>query len=310
VFVGSDLDFKNGGNLYQSRQGGGAVETKRSKRRMGLASSILMAGLGATPAFAGVIYADIAAGDVNGGPEGTSYASSANGAYSFGSVIDPSSTGAVNNAVLMMSNYATASRYGAAPGSSYTVSMKLTLYQVTGPGTGNTPDTIYTGADLTQIDSDTQSFQINYRPEADPGAIPGGCGSGNSNAYLVSAGVYSCGQLAALDFTNLNIVLTTGTSYLWAATILNSSDPAAQSLNWGINNFTSNISAASNPQYDTNYVARLGNPLPGLVGSTGWGEIGQGEIALTSAPEPATLGLIGLGLLGIGVSVRRNSRKN
>jgi hypothetical protein len=206
----------------------------------------------------------------------------------------------------MMSNYATASQYGAAAGSSYNADITLYLYQINAGSVGNgaaAPDTIYTPADATELSSVTQSFAINYRPEADPSATPGGCGGGNSNAYLVSANVFSCGQLAALTFNLPNVALNTADNYIWVATIDGGSDPAAQSLNWAINNLTSAITPAMNPQWDTNY--------PGGVGDTGWGSIGQGEIAFVAGvPEPATLGLIGLGLLGIGISVRKKSSKN
>jgi len=279
------------------------VETKKlNKNLRRLAGAVFAVGIGAIPAFAGVIYDDIADGDYNGGPEVTSYASAANGATSFGSVISPDNTGAFNNALLMMSNYATASQYSAPPNSGYNVDMNLSLYQVTGAGTGSTPDTLYSPGDLALMSSVTQSFVINYRPEAANDAIPGGCGGGNSDAYLVTDNVYSCGQLNELDFS-VNGLLNFGTSYLWVATILNTSDPAAQSLNWAINNLTSNITPSSNPQYDTNYVNG--------VGGTDWGSIGQGEIAFeAAAPEPASMGLIGLGLLGVGIAVRRKSSKS
>jgi hypothetical protein len=288
------------------------VETNKFKRGIGvLASSILVVGLGVVPAFAdGIPYNDIPGADVNGGPEVTSYSGGANGVNSFGSIIDPTATGAFNNVQLMMSNYATTAMYSAAAAldpNGYNVNMQLDVYAITGTGAGASPDTLYTagvdyGAALYTTD---QSFTIGWRPAADPGAIAGGCGGGNSNAYLVSANVYSCGQLNDLDF-NLNGTLTQGTSYLWVATILNSSDPAAQSLNWAINNLTdpTSISAASNPQYDTNYTGTNG----AVTGGTGWASIGQGEIAFT--PEPATFGLIGLGLLGVGFSVRKKSKKN
>jgi len=276
-----------------------------------VASSILVAGLGVAPAFADQIYNDIPFGDVNGGPEVTSYSGVANETgNSFGSVIDPTSTGAFNNVVLMMSNYATAAQYAAeaaAEPNGYNVNMELQVYQITGSGTGTAPDTLYTaGVDYgAPIYDTTQSFTVGWRPPASAGAIAGGCVPPNSDAYLASNNVYSCGQLNALDF-NMQGVLSQGTSYLWVATILNTSDPAAQSLNWAINNLTdpNSISPASNPQYDTNYTGVNGS----VTGSTGWGSIGQGEIAFV--PEPATLGLIGLGLLGIGLSVRRKSNRN
>lgn len=285
------------------------METRKFMRGIGvLASSILVVGLGAATAYADTIYNDIPGADVNQGPETTSYSGAANGTgNSFGSIIDPTNTGAFNNVILMMSNYATAAQYNTTA-SSYNVNMDLQVYQVTGSGTGAAPDTLYSaGADYgTPVyDSGAQSFTVDYRPAADPSATPGGCVPPNSDAYLASSNVYSCGQLNALDF-NMSGILSSGTSYLWVATILNSSDAPAQSLNWAINNLTdpNSISPASNPQYDTNYTGVNGV----VTGSTGWGSIGQGEIAFT--PEPATFGLIGLGLLGVGFSVRKKSKKN
>jgi len=272
------------------------------------------------PAFGDTIYSDIPFGDVNGGPEVTSYSGVANGTgNSFGSIIDPTTSGAYNNVNLMMSNYAAVDdpRYAAeiaANPTGYNVNVELQVYQITGAGSpilnpdnGITSSIYAAGADYgAPILDTTQSFTVGWRPAADPGALAGGCVAPNSNAYLASANTFSCGQLNDLDFNNLSGVLNNGTSYLWVATILGSSDPAAQSLNWAINNFTdpNSISPASNPQFDTNYTGVNG----AVTGGTGWASIGQGEIAFT--PEPATLGLIGLGLLGIGLSVRGKSKKS
>jgi len=288
------------------------VETNKFKRGIGvLAGSILVVGLGVVPAFAdGIPYNDIPSSDVNGGPEVTSYSGAANGTgNSFGSVISPSATATFNNVELMMSNYATTAMYSAlaaADPNGYNVNMQLDVYAITGAGAGASPDTLYTaGVDYgAPVYTTDQSFNIGWRPAADPSAIPGGCGVSNSNAYLASANLYSCGQLNELAF-NISGTLNQGTSYLWVATILNSSDPAAQSLNWAINNLTdpNSISPNSNPQYDTNYTGTNGV----VTGGTGWASIGQGEIAF--APEPATFGLIGLGLLGVGFSVRGKSKK-
>jgi PEP-CTERM motif len=293
------------------------VELNKFKRGIGvLAGSILVVGLGVVPAFGdGIPYNDIPASDVNGGPETTSYSGAANGTgNSFGSVISPTATASFNNVDLMMSNYATTAMYSSDPsasGSGYNVNMQLDIYAITGPGTSvadsanGITSQIYTqGTDTTLAYTTDQSFTIGWRPAAASSAIPGGCGIGNSNAYLVSANVYSCGQLNELDF-NLGGILTQGTSYLWVATILNSSDPAAQSLNWAINNLSdpTSISLTSNPQIDSNYTGTNG----AVTGGIGWASIGQGEISFT--PEPATFGLIGLGLLGIGFSVRGKSKK-
>lgn len=295
------------------------METNRLKRGIGvLAGSILVVGLGVAPAFGdGIPYNDIPSADVNGGPETTSYSGVANGTgNSFGSVISPSATAAFNNVDLMMSNYATTAMYAAeaaANPNGYNVNMQLDVYAITGAGTaaldasnGLTSQLYTAGVDYgAPVYTTDQSFNIGWRPPADASAIPGGCVAPNSDAYLASANVYSCGQLNELDF-NLAGTLTQGTSYLWVATILNSSDPAAASLNWAINNLTdpTSISLNSNPQIDSDYTGTNG----AVTGSTGWASIGQGEIAFT--PEPATFGLIGLGLLGIGFSVRGKSKKN
>jgi hypothetical protein len=286
------------------------VITRKSTNRFGvLASSILAVGLGAVPAFANTLYNDIPVTDVNGAPETTSWASFANGTNSFGSLIVPAQSGTAFDAELVLSNYATASQYGGVPGGSYSANLTFNLYAVNpvSPGDGNAaPGTGYdltNPADTTLVGSFNQSFNIGYRPEADPGATAGDCGAGNSDAYLVAVNTFSCGQLNTINFSLGGLPVVAGQAYIWTASLNGGlSDSGAQSLNWALNNLSQgNISPASNPQYDTNY-------LNGVV-NTGWGSIGQGEISLSDTPEPATLGLIGLGLLGLGVSVRKRSRK-
>jgi hypothetical protein len=286
------------------------VITRKSTKRFGvLASSILAVGLGAIPAFANTLYNDIPVTDVSGAPETTSWASFANGTNSFGSLIVPAQSGTAFDAEVMLSNYATASQYGGVLGGSYNANLTFNLYAVNPASPGDSNAAPGTGYDLTNpanttlLGSFTQNFNINYRPEANAGATPGDCGAGNSDAYLAGVNTFSCGQLQAVDFGLGGLPIVAGQSYIWTAALNGgASDAGAQSLNWALNNLSQgNISATSNPQYDTNY-------LNGVV-NTGWASIGQGEVNLSDTPEPTTFGLIGLGLLGLGVSVRKKSRK-
>jgi hypothetical protein len=274
-----------------------------------VASAFVVLAAGTTSAFAGTLYSDVQTGDVNGGPETTSWAGAANGITSFGNVINVAA-GTASSATVFLSNYATQADW-AGSGGTYNANLTFNLFQVTAPGVFG-PDTTVVTAPL--VATVTQDNVINYRPDASlqPSTVPStlNCGQDNGVAlgayWDATAGQYSCGQLNTATFNLGNLGLAAG-NYVWSLDMNpTSSDPAMAALNWALNNFTdgTSISAASNPAYDVAYE----NYIP----TTGWANIGQGELYITESsgvPEPATFGLIGLGLLGIGVSVRKKSGK-
>lgn len=275
------------------------MRTQKSMKFCGVfAGAVLAAGLTTTSAFAGVLYTDIPSTDTNGGPETTSVSSyvynpsnpygSAGGA--FGSLIDPTASGTANAATVVLSNYD--------PAAQNNVSLTFNLYAVTGAGTtgsigagqGDQLYTIGTDTSATPTDSVTQTFNIPGNGSAPPG------------------------QLYYANFNLNNDPLTAGQQYIWQVVV----NSAADGLNFAVNNWNGSddscasanpICTAGNPQYNTAYLTGgVANDSGG-----GWASIGQGEASFSGpssgVPEPATLGLIGLGLLGIGASVRRKSRK-
>lgn len=291
------------------------METKYSLSFVKVVTGALLAiGLGAAPAVAGILYTDIPTGEVTGAPEDTSWAGDANstalfnsgGTPSFGSLIHLDNGGALTDATVVMSNYAT---------SSYNANLILNLYQVNSL-IGTTPGA--TASSLTLVATAQQDFTIPARPAADHASAD--C---NPGPYQVSAGVYACGQVYQATF-NLNNEGVSAGDYVWTVGIDSAlSGAGAQSLNWSLNDWTNSddscaatlanpnpICTANNPQYATNYLNGVADgawdPANGV---TGWASIGQGEISISGTPEPATFGLIGLGLLGLGISVRKKSRK-
>jgi hypothetical protein len=278
------------------------VGTRKSIKFIGVfAGAVLAVGLGTTPASAGTLYSDIPPVDSPGGLETTSvssYVYNPSAPYgaaggSFGNVIDPSSSGVASNATVVLSNY---------DSSAQNVSLTFNLYSVTGPGTPGTlgggssnGDQFYTlGTDATLIDSTTNASVT----------LPGDTLNGGLQGPP--------GQLNYVNFGLNNDALTTGSQYIWQVVV----NSAADGLNFEMNNWVGSdnsctsanpICTTNNPQYNTAYLTGVADDSNG-----GWASIGQGEVALNSVagtPEPATLGLIGLGLLGIGVSIRKKSGK-
>jgi hypothetical protein len=274
--------------------------------------------LAAAPAFAGNLYNDIPNTDINGGPENTSQAAYATGTSSFGDLIEVGA-GVASTATVMMSNYAVAADYGT-DAASYNAALTLNLYQVTSTNQaldtvgGTSPDAVATSSTLVYTSGEVNQA-IAYQSASNPAVGSTlNCGTDNGVALTPQAGlngqgntVAACGTLNAVTFNLSNLNLAAGAYVYTVALDLDNSSAAAQSLNWALNNGAldpTSISVASNPAYDIAYLN--GIPVSGYAG------LGQGELALNTSsgtPEPATLGLIGLGLLGIGGAIRKKSRK-
>ena len=275
---------------------------KTIKAALPMAAVSLGLGLSVIPAQAGALYSDIPTVDVNLGHENTSYAGAPanSGVTSFGSLIRPA-TGYLYYVTAALSNYATQAMYvGQGNSTGYDVSLSLDLYDansVASPGTGNNDVTYTLG---TAFATSNSTAHIAWRPSASSGG--GSCLGVNENEYIDGSG-QSCGQLNMVNFDFGSNPYLNG-DVIWKLTILNKTAGPAASLNWALSDGsftavegdTGNFTSTSNPQFATNYVNG--------AGTTGWSTFGQGEV-MFGTPEPATFGLIGLGLLGVGVVVRR-----
>ncbi len=273
--------------------------------KLAMPLAAVMLWLGSPVAKAGSIgYNDIPTADTHLGHETTSFASVANNVSEFGSLIHSAAGNNVGQATVVMSNYATKAQYsGATLGDGYDVSLTLSLYNIDGStgNEGSAPGQTFGVGSV--IDSQTVNAHIAWRPSASAG--PQTCGGTNENAYTDGSGT-SCGQLNFVNFNFANTIVPT--DFIWGLRIGTSQYGAGASLNWALNDGTDpeSISLSSNPQAGTNYLNY--NSL-GFAGTTSfgaitdWGNAGQGEISF--APEPASFGLIGLGLVGLGFAARR-----
>ena len=275
---------------------------------MPVAATALWLGLGSVAAQADTLYNDIPYSDPNLAHEHTSFASFANSVSSFGSLIHPDSLGNIGSANVVLSNYATLAQY-AGSGLGYTVDLTLSLYNVGGQTNvpAAAPDQTFSLGSL--IASASATSFIQWRPSGNTAQT---CGGNNENAYSDGSG-QSCGQLnfAHFQFSGPPAPQATG-DFIWLVSIGRSDFNAANSLNWAISDGTYNLApgdtgsytATSNPQYGTNYLNGAGTNGFGSIAN--WADVGQGEIQF--APEPATFGLIGLGLVGLGIAARRKKR--
>lgn len=270
-----------------------------------IGSFAMALGLSLVPAFADTLYTDIPTTDTSNGPETTSYAAYANGLTSFGSLVNING-GYANSATVVLSNYAQGT-------GTYTSNMTLNIYQLNNGATGDGGDPTVGQLgysipnEATLVKTVTQDQTITELQNTSNGVNPI-CGSSGAPQSF-GGGNFACGNLNFVNF-NLGGNLASG-EYIVTASINDAS--TNQQLNWALNNWVGSdnscggnnpICTSNNPQYDTNY-------LNGVV-NKGWSSIGQAEFSINAtpgAPEPATFGLIGIGLVGLGVSVRRKSRK-
>lgn len=178
---------------------------------------------------------------------------------------------------------------------------------------GTTPDTTYTVG--SQIATSTSNVFIDWSPnrgsdlftptDTDPTGL---CSDGqNPFANSSQGGALQCGLVNLVNFS-LNATLPSSFIFeISFSTDYSTSGPGGNpddSLNLGLNPFAP--STGTNPQPD---VAYLDNGF-GLSAQQGVGLDGEPTISFNaSTPEPATFGLIGFGLLGLGI-VARKKKKN
>jgi len=294
------------------------------KMRMGkpIGLAILMAGLGVTGAFADSLYNDIPPNAYypNAPDFSNSIPFAEDQVSQFGGLI--SAPGAVNNATVALRNWGTAAQYAAyiaanpvscptattctgANSTGFYAPITVTLYN-TGASSVLNGDTVY--AIGSTIDTQTTDAFIDWRPAptaGDPNQFT--CTDGQQS--FNNAGTDQCGlvQLVNLQMADdLTSALIYGVSF--ATDQAQPGDIPTDSLNLGIN--PNAPTEGSNPQPDTAYyAAACGSILSpvncgvGFTADTGWGSIGAAAVAFT--PEPATFGLIGFGLLGLGFVARK-----
>jgi len=314
----------------------GNSDKMRTHTHLGLA--VLLVGFGAVNASADTLYSDVPVSILTAPVNGSTaidFTSSvpylADQVSAFGALISPTSTTeTATQAIIALSNWGTAAMYGTtAPG--YQTSVTLTLYNTGTPSTiannigGN--DTVYTLGSV--IESSTTTTFIQYRPNSAPNGDPAQflC-SDNINLSWNNQGNEQCGLVNLVTF-DLSTTLPSSFIYLvsfatdpYSSTVRTNSN---DSLNYGLIPIgTAPLNApfaGSNPQPDTAYyVAACGsilNPVncggsatPGasIGDAPGWGSLGQSNIDIEGTPEPATFGLIGFGLVGLGIAARKKKK--
>jgi hypothetical protein len=287
--------------------------------------AVLLIGFGAISASADALYnsipgeiqPEIAIGQT---PDDFTYSMPfyEDGVSAFGGLIsnfNSGGAGTVSGGTIAFSSWALASNYSAyiaanptlANATGFDANITVSVYNVGASSTLN-GDTVY--ALGSQIASQTTTDFIDWRPVADP--VNGfTCTDGNTSFLNPTSGAEQCGLVQLANF-NLNATLP-GTE-IYTISINTGNDGSGNpmptdSLNLGINPFAPTF--GTDPQPDTAYYSCSGasglGPAVACNGAvnadTGWASIGEG--AIDFAPEPATFGLIGFGLLGLGIVARK-----
>jgi hypothetical protein len=200
---------------------------------------------------------------------------------------------------ILMSTWAIGSTYPAlfaANSNGWTHNFTLNLYNV---GAGNSVGSL--------ISTTTQNSLIAWRPEHDAQC-------GNNTAWD-SANDNACynGLATRLDFNfasgtvilpNDVIVGLAFNTQSYGSSPMGVSGPY-NSLNWAVGPSTT---TAGSDDADVAYINRLQNP--GFQRESGWGDYApMVEVtAVVATPEPATMGLLATGLIGIAGIVRRRKK--
>jgi hypothetical protein len=299
------------------------------RRRAPLGLAALLVSFGAVNASADTLYNDIPGTVLSLGSAANDFTNSVpfeeNEVSSFGALISPTSTTeTATQATIALSMWGTATQYGAGSATSFTAPITLTLYNVGSSSSvagsvGN--DTVYTLGSV--IETATTDATIAYRPASNPSdGSAFNCGDG-LNSYS-NAGNEQCGTVSLVNFA-LNTTLPSNFVYVvsYATDGLgNAQVSPTDSLNYDLSPVGSVFgepSAGSNPSPDTAYLVSTCGSLQGQspncntsattgnnIWDTGYGSLGQANIEIISGtPEPATFGLIGFGLVGLGFIARK-----
>jgi hypothetical protein len=321
----------------------------KMKMGVPLSAAILLASFGAFNASASTLYSDLPGGYSLGANNTLPNADAAvSGSVpfdlfqisEFGGLVNLASTGyqALTGGTVALDNYATAAQYSATCGTTtdcatvdgvagYYANLTVNIYGIGSPGATVSGDTLYPVVGP-PVSHTTQVF-IAWDPTANPGpTCPDGQPSFNTSSMVNQCGV--------INLVNFNLAATVPSSFIYTVSLTGNSYPggndgASDSLNFALNPCAAQDSSCATIPYpyvgvsssdpDTAYYNEaLGscasgeNPLTcgALAGDVGWSNQGYGEISFngsSATPEPATFGLIGFGLLGLGISARKRNRK-
>jgi hypothetical protein len=315
-----------------------------TKVRLHFGMAVLLVGFGAMSARADVLYNDIPAGTATGSAPDFNYSMPffEDQVSEFGGLISMN-TGAFPNAALTggsvaLSNWAQEANYGAyiaannltgtigvdATGANslgYAANVTVNVYGVgsslgVDPGSG---DTLYSVAPLLLGTSTTNVF-IDWRPAATPGD-PSALACTDGSSSFINGSTEQCG---AVNLVNFNLSAVVPSTVIYTISINTGTDGSGNplptdSLNLGMNSEPAQSFGVGSSDPDTAYYSALAssalNPLSGggsLAADVGWSSFGYGAVEFDgtgAVPEPATFGLIGFGLVGLGV-IARKKRKN
>jgi hypothetical protein len=269
---------------------------------------VFFGGLFLASAEAGTLYSTLPSPLAVAPTFSWSYGQSATSEFGDLIQIDPTA-GPLTSASVLLSNFAYESGFetlGTSTG--YNVPVTLTLYSV---GTLNEPGAVLATSSATEF--------VPWRQEPDAtgpcvGATPIDGGAG---PYLANGTCYSgASVLANFTFSNVDLSGLPSGQLIYGVRFNAASGPA-NSLNLGWTNLDPTV--GSNPLPDTGYINTTNAAVYADSGTGGTGTFRQdqnygglsGAIQLSSnalaTPEPGTLPIIVLGLLGLGLgSFRRN----
>lgn len=241
-------------------------------------------------------------------PNVSSLGYQANQTAQFGDLITFAGTDrSLTTVTLIMSDWALASTYGSmSPTWSHPIT--LNLFNVDNSGANPAPGTL--------IATQTTTFAIPWRPEADPtcaGGTAWRAGDGNCYNGFAFAITFNMSGTTVPGQIIYGVAYNTNT---WGANPIGAPGPY-ESLNFGLNS-NSPPTTGTRPFPDTAYWNTMtpGNYTDGGAGGVGtfrrdtaWtpfsGAVSFNATTLSSTPEPGTLAMLGMGLLGIGLIARR-----
>ena len=161
-----------------------------------------------------------------------------------------------------------------------------------------------TGCDITTLSKDAGYWAIyentaDYDPTHGPSTLPGGTYAGITGGTMMVSGTFGAGVLAGSNATYLssykkNSISGTGSAFM---------DVTRDSGAWA-NMVDSNQQLDMNGNYHDLYMEVVYSPKPAGT-ANGWTVVSSGQITGNAVPEPGTMALAGLALLGAGLASRR-----